>query len=160
MNNRFTVSLRRKTKYCVVLCKPNKLNTVVNVMSLAKIIFSRHINNVPVVGSLSWSYTELRRLKNTRMRVAHSLCKAKRTYNGETDNDNSSRKIISKQWTINVSPTSHIFRMRNYYAFCPHWHYQVSCSMLISQVQRMQAPLVLPPTCYKIRNCCANSWYR
>ena len=46
-----------QAKTCRVdLCKPNKLYTVGNVMSLAKICFSRHLNNMPVIGSLMrWS---------------------------------------------------------------------------------------------------------
>ena len=36
-----------------------------NVMSFAKMFFSRHLNNIPVVASLmSWSYTELLKFKN------------------------------------------------------------------------------------------------
>ena len=37
-----------------------------------------------------------------------------------------------------------------------HYHSQISCSMWISKVQRRWGPpaLVLPPTCYKIKNCC------
>ena len=67
--------------------------------------------------------------------------------NGKMDNNyNSSRKNISKQWTINVSPSLHIFWMRNYYEFCPHflwkapWHYRISCRMLISEVRRRWGP--------------------
>ena len=43
----------------VVLCKPNKLYTFGNVMSLAKMLFSHHFNNMPIVGFvMSWSYSE------------------------------------------------------------------------------------------------------
>ena len=49
---------------CVVLCKPNKLYTIGNVMSLAKMLFSHHLNNMPFVGSfMSCSYTELIKFK-------------------------------------------------------------------------------------------------
>ena len=50
--------------------KSNKSYTIGNVMSLAKMLFSRHLNNMPVVGSLmSWNCrpTDLRKLKNTLM---------------------------------------------------------------------------------------------
>ena len=65
---------RRQKKYCGVLCKPNKLYTVGNVVSLAKMLFSRHFNKMPIVGSLNLSYSEFLIMKNTRMGVAHSLC--------------------------------------------------------------------------------------
>ena len=46
-----------------------------NVMSLAKMLFTRHLNDMPVFGSLmSGSCTELIKIKNARLGVAHSLC--------------------------------------------------------------------------------------
>ena len=42
-------------------------------MSLAKRISNRHLNNMPIVGSLvSWSYAELIKLKNAQTGAAHS----------------------------------------------------------------------------------------
>ena len=45
---------------CVVLCKPNKLYTVGNLMSM---FFSRHLNNMPVGSLMSWSYTKFIKFK-------------------------------------------------------------------------------------------------
>ena len=50
-NASFVMQAKMLQKCCVVLCQPNKLYAVGSVMSLSKIIFSRHFNNIPVVES-------------------------------------------------------------------------------------------------------------
>ena len=46
------VSFVIEAKKFSVLCKLNKLHAVGNVMSLAKMLFSRYLNNMPFIGSL------------------------------------------------------------------------------------------------------------
>ena len=52
-----------KRNWNTCLCKPNKLYTVGNVMSWAKMFFSRYLNKIPLVNYLSWSYTEIIQFK-------------------------------------------------------------------------------------------------